>query len=131
MFNRRIVAASCVVILALAAMLSAENIFSPSPTKATYLTFSGPVALPGVTLGTGTYMFEVVNSASSGDVIRVSSKDRSRRYFVGFTHRIQRPGGLGDGHYVTLGETTEGRAPRVLNWFPIGESIGHEFMYRR
>ena len=38
--------------------------------KLTYLTFSGPVQLPGITLPAGTYRFELADPDSSRRVIR-------------------------------------------------------------
>ena len=43
--------------------------------KRTYLTFSGPVQVPGATLPAGTYTFEIANPDTSRHVIRVSEKD--------------------------------------------------------
>src|SRR5207245_2922314 len=40
--------------------------------KLTYLTFSGPVNMPGITLPAGTYRFELMDPDSSRRVIRVS-----------------------------------------------------------
>jgi hypothetical protein len=39
-----------------------------------YLTFRQQVALPGVSLGAGTYIFEVPESNTSWDVVRVSKR---------------------------------------------------------
>ena len=41
----------------------------------TYMTFSRPVSLPGVTLGSGTYIFEFANPRSGSDVLRVVSRE--------------------------------------------------------
>ena len=48
--------------------------------KLTYLTFSGPVQLPGITLPAGTYRFELADPDSSRRIIRVSDKDGSKNY---------------------------------------------------
>ena len=53
--------------------------------KTTYLTFSHPLSLPGVTLGSGTYIFEIANPSSGADIVRVMSRDRSIAYFMAFT----------------------------------------------
>src|SRR5687768_207317 len=79
-----------------------------------HLTFNGAVALPGVTLPAGTYVFEVVGNSS--DVVRVSSK-QGRHYFLGFTQRIERPAGE--------------RSQPIAAWYPIGSSRGHRFLYPR
>jgi hypothetical protein len=73
MLNRTVVGLSCVALLGVGGVLSASNGWiRQSAAQTTYLTFSGPVALPGATLGAGTYVFEVANPSTSGDVIRVS-----------------------------------------------------------
>src|SRR5262245_40696523 len=46
--------------------------------KKTFLTFSGPVQIPGATLAAGTYTFELANPDSSRHVIRVSEKDSGK-----------------------------------------------------
>src|SRR5262245_22281033 len=46
--------------------------------KKTYLTFSGPVQIPGVTLQAGTYTFELADPNNARHVIRVSEKDSGK-----------------------------------------------------
>ena len=46
--------------------------------KRTYLTFSGPVQVPGATLPAGTYTFEIANPDTTRHVIRVSEKDSGK-----------------------------------------------------
>jgi hypothetical protein len=91
-----------------------------------YLTFSGAVALPGVTLPAGTYVFEVVGNG--GDVVRVSSK-QGRPYFMGFTRRVDRPLGRRDVPIATFGEAPAGTPPPITAWHPSGSSRGHLFVY--
>lgn len=96
----------------------------------TYLTFSGAVALPGVQLNAGTYIFEVANPETSGNVVRVSSRDRSKIYLLAFTDFIDRPAGLRADQFVSLGEAPRGMAPPVKAWFPPGGS-GRQFIYTK
>jgi hypothetical protein len=49
-------------------------------TKQTFLTFSGPVQLPGVTLAAGTYMFKLADPEFDRRVIQVWNKDGSKLY---------------------------------------------------
>jgi hypothetical protein len=95
-----------------------------------YLTFSGPVRLPGVTLGAGTYIFEVADLMSSSDLIRVRNKATYRVAFQGFTIPIDRPAGLRPNQSVVLGEAPKGVPPPILAWYPLGESRGHEFIHK-
>src|SRR5713226_10573891 len=48
--------------------------------KLTYLTFSGPVEIPGVGLPAGTYIFKIANPNSGLDVVQVLSRDRKTVY---------------------------------------------------
>ena len=61
-------------------------------THTNYLTFSRAVALPGVELAAGTYIFENASNAMSNTIVRVSSRDR-KKVFVSFTAR--RPASAG------------------------------------
>jgi hypothetical protein len=48
--------------------------------RLTYLTFSAPFALSGVTLPAGTYRFSHPDCATDDDILRVSSQDGSKVY---------------------------------------------------
>jgi hypothetical protein len=96
-----------------------------------YLTFSGPVSLPGVTLPAATYSFEVVDYRTSGNVVRVRDHDTRQSIFLGITHRVDRPGGAKKDASVVFGESLRGVPPPIVVWYPGGHSVGHEFIYRR
>ena len=92
-----------------------------------HVTFSGPVALPGIGLGTGTYIFE--RTDADPRLVRVFNRDRSRVYFTGFTHAVARPAGLHRDRIVTFAEGRPGVPPRVAAWYPVGTSTGYQFLY--
>ena len=92
------------------------------------LTFSKPIALPGVTLGAGTYIFERAAPLSSSEVVRVSSQDRRHVYFTGFTLLVEKPRGMKSP--IAFGEAAAGSAVPVREWYPTGTSTGHRFIYR-
>ena len=98
--------------------------------RTTYLTFSQPVGLPGVTLPAGTYTFEIADPLMSWDVIRVMNRQRNQVYFTAFTDRIERRDGTRGETSVIFNAKEEGRARRIAAWYPRGESVGHEFIYR-
>jgi hypothetical protein len=100
-----------------------------NPNRMNYLTFSGPVALPGTELAAGTYVFELAAPMSDLSLVRVLSRDRSKVYLLAFTNRVERPSNLGS-NVVTLGESPKGTPPPILAWYPIGDSLGREFIYR-
>jgi hypothetical protein len=90
------------------------------------LTFSAPVALPGVSLAPGTYTFrrplanvlQVVNSAGTP-------------YAMMSTVPVSRSTGL-DRYEIVLGPPLADGSPRRIEaWFPAGESTGQQLMYRR
>lgn len=91
------------------------------------LTFSGPVGLPGVTLAAGTYVFELANSNSR--IVRVLSRNGSNLYFTGFTRDVRRPAGTSANRSVTFAEARPGAAARIMAWYPVSGSSGHEFIY--
>ena len=96
--------------------------------RATYVTFSGPVALPGVMLKPGTYVFELPSSTTGVHVVSVRDAATSRPCFVGLSQRIERP--AGSVPPVMLGEGPPGVPPPIIAWYPRGESAGHKFIYR-
>jgi hypothetical protein len=95
-----------------------------------YLTFSRAVALPGVELQAGTYIFE---RASSTDLtlVRVLSADRNKVFLTAFTNTVDRPDNLPSDQIVSLGESPRGVAPPIRIWYPIYNSVGHQFIYNR
>jgi len=128
MVNRRLMLAALGVVAVLAMGGSA---IAWSSARTMSLTFSGPVGLPGVTLGTGTYLFENAAPQTGSDIVRVQSTDRSKLYFLGFTRRVSRPAALPEDRAIELGETSAGIPPRILIWYPTGTMDGHEFLYKK
>jgi len=94
-----------------------------------YITFSRGVALPGVELAAGTYIFETPTNSMSNAIVRVSSRDRQKVFLTVYTRQVERPKNDNGKLLVTLGEASPGSAPPVSTWFPIGDSIGHQFIY--
>lgn len=94
-----------------------------------YLTFSRPVALPGVGLAPGTYRFERVNPMGNAHVIRVSDRANRRTYFMGLTLAVSRPSGMPENHQIVFRESVA-RAPAPIEaWYPAGRSTGEQFIY--
>jgi hypothetical protein len=96
-----------------------------------YITFSGTVALPGVELAAGTYIFETPTNAMSNSVVRVSSRDRQKVYLTTFTNDVRRPRQDAGNLLIKFGEAAPGGVPPVAAWYPIGSSVGHEFIYNQ
>jgi hypothetical protein len=129
MFRNLKIAAVGALFLGLVVAVS-TNAWSDSD-HANYLTFSRAVALPGVELAAGSYIFETPSSAMSNSIVRVLSRDRKKVYVTAFTLDVQRPRGDDGKLVVSLGEASAGAARPIAAWFPIGESVGHQFIYDR
>src|SRR4051812_46433273 len=128
--NRNVVWTTIAVGLVMFALAFVQHVAAGSiGDRTTYLTFDRAVRLPGVELGAGTYVFEMLDSMSPAGVVRVLSRDRRRSYYLGFTNAAQRPRGLRLDASVSFGESAAGVAPPITAWYPIGESNGREFIY--
>jgi hypothetical protein len=97
----------------------------------TYLTFSQPVALPGVTLEPGTYAFELAMPYTSSNVVLVRDRARSKAFYSGFTYRSPRPANWTEKRQIVLGEHAPGQAAPILGWYPVDNPMGFEFIYRQ
>ena len=100
-----------------------------NPNRMTYLTFNTPVALPGVTLPAGTYVFERATPDSTLNLIRVSSRDRKKVYLTRSTISVARPRNWSGDRQIVFAERKAGEVPRISVWYPIDTSIGHKFVY--
>jgi len=129
MFNRRIVLTALVVAL-VAAFTASSMQAGTNLSRVNRLTFSARVALPGVTLLPGSYAFEAGPGGVNPDIVRVTSADYQKLYYVGFTQRIARPAGMAHNEVVSLKEVPAGAPAPIAVWYPIGSNLGHEFLYR-
>jgi len=93
------------------------------------LKFNRPVALPGVVLPAGTYSFDVA-SPTALDVVVVRSANRDKLYYMGFTRTVSRPRHMSSQTPVAFGEAAANVAPPIAAWYEIGDTVGHEFLYR-
>jgi hypothetical protein len=133
MFNRRVVLRACGALLGLIIAAGTVTTLSASvrSNRLEYLTFSGPVSLPGVTLSRGTYTFEVANSEASADIVRVRNRATDAIVFLGFTYRVERPKGMADNRSIVFGEAPRGVVPPILEWYPSGDMTGHQLRYSK
>jgi hypothetical protein len=97
-------------------------------TKQTFLTFSGPVQLPGVTLAAGTYMFKLADPQGDRRAIQVWDKDQTKLYTTLLTIPDQRMK-VSDKPVVMFNERPSGEAQAIRSWFYPDESYGFEFIY--
>jgi hypothetical protein len=129
MFNRRFALAA--LVLALVTVFVAPSMHAgASLSNVNRVTFNHSVALPGVILLPGSYTFEAGALGMSPNVVRVTSPDYQKLYFVGLTQRVARPANMAPNQVVSLGESPIGRPSPIRAWYPIGSQSGHEFLYR-
>jgi len=114
--------------LAVAALFLVTNARADEYTKLTYLTFSGPVALPGITLPGGTYMFKLADPDSGRRVLQVWDKDGMKLYTTLLTIPDERME-ASDQPVVLFAERPSGQAQAIKSWFYPEERIGQEFVY--
>ena len=124
-FRKRLVTALAAAILGLATTVSIGA--SATDNHTMYLTFNQPVALPGVSLGTGTYIFEMPEF-SGHNVVRVLSRDRKLNLFTGLTHQVDRPTGLKRDHVISFAEAPPNAPQPIAIWWPDGLA-GRQFIY--
>jgi hypothetical protein len=96
--------------------------------KRTFLTFSGPVQVPGATLPAGTYLFQLADPDNSRHVVMVRDKDEKKIYSMFMTipnDRLQTP----SENVVMFGESPAGVARAVKVWWYPGQRTGEEFVY--
>jgi hypothetical protein len=124
---KRLLTASVLVVL-VHVMASGAN--ASTFDKRTYFTFNQSVALPGVTLPAGTYMFRLADPDTTRRVIQVSDKQGTQSYALLLTVPAYRLDAAKDSEVRFL-ETPAG-APRAINsWWYVGDSTGYQFMYSK
>jgi hypothetical protein len=119
--------------IALAGSAAAATVFAEGwtlPNRPHYITFSRAVALPGVELAAGTYIFELAAPETDQTVVRVSSRDRRHVYLQAFTYTVARPATLKKTEIVTFGEVRGAAAPPIAAWYPPDLESGRQFIYR-
>jgi hypothetical protein len=124
---KRFVSTSVLVVL-VHLMASGADAFTSD--KRTYFTFNQSVALPGVTLPAGTYMFRLANPDTSRNVIQVSDKEGTQSYAMLLTMPAHRLDAAKDSE-VRFMETPAG-APRAIDaWWYVGDNTGYQFIYSK
>src|SRR5579859_3624575 len=88
-----------------------------------FLAFSGPVGLPGVSLGPGTYIFRLV----APSVMQVLNEDRSMAYAMFFTIPTERSEVTSD-YAVSLHKIWHDVPPRLATLFFPNTSTGYELL---
>jgi hypothetical protein len=125
---KRLISTSVLVVLVGAA--SGANAFTGTSDKRTYFTFSQPVALPGVTLPAGTYMFRLADDTTTRKVIQVANKEGTKSFAMLHTVPVYRPDSPRNPE-VRFMETAAGAPIAVRAWWKDGERTGYGFIYSK
>src|SRR6266540_4714575 len=96
--------------------------------KKTFLTFSGPVQVPGATLPAGTYTFKLADLSGNRHVVQIFDKEEKKIYSTILAipnERIEPT----DDPVVLFAERPAGSPQAVKVWYYPGNRIGNEFVY--
>jgi hypothetical protein len=102
----------------------------------TVVTFSGPVAIPGVhlkgwgVLPAGTYVFKLVDSESDRNIVQIFSADEKTVYATILAipnYRLKATGKT----VITFRERPAGEPEALRAWFYPGRNWGQEFVYAK
>jgi len=126
MLKRNTIRISIFAVIA-AVVVSTASQASPPLSVTNNLTFGSAVALPGITLPAGTYVFERDVNVNS-PIVRVKSPNLQRLMFLGFTTPVTRPRGFKAP--VSFGEAEAGDPIPIVAWYPVGSDRGYQFQYR-
>jgi hypothetical protein len=119
------VGAIALVVLMFAPLAMAQDMNS---NKKTYLTFSGPVEVPGATLEPGTYMFQLADVQSNRHIVQIFNQDGTKLIVTTLTIPDQRMEPT-DKPQVKFLETSAGTPAAIRSWYYPGDVIGDEFIY--
>jgi hypothetical protein len=97
------------------------------PDKLTYLTFSGPVQVPGATLAAGTYRFRVAPSTAS--VVQVLNQQGTHAFAMFYTERTAPHAVATRKPLIFFYEHVANRPDVIREFVYSNELYGYKFMY--
>ncbi len=100
----------------------------PPSDMRTIFTFSGPTAVPGVTLPAGSYLFRIIDESTARTVVQVSSPDGKTPYSMFLVWRATRPD-IPKNAEIRFMETAAGMPQAVRTWWYPGDRAGYELVY--
>lgn len=116
-----------VVLLSACVLLAPATAAFGQWNERTEMKFSAPVMVPGATLQPGTYVFQLVNPSTAGDVLEIR-KDDGTLITTTMTVPTKRAEAKGD-NVLKFNPTEEGSPPALAAWFYPGSIYGHQFVY--
>ena len=111
------------------ALTTAVWVHADESSRTQYLTFSRSVELPGVTLHSGTYVFELPDPDGAPDIVRVTSGDRKTVFLTAYTRSVDRPATVRPDELVSFREAGPGQPIPITVWWSDARR-GREFIYR-
>ena len=115
------------LVIALVSVFAGTTAAQTDTRDRTFLTFSGAVEMPGVTLPAGTYVFKLADTPSR-NVVEVWNREENKMIGHWLFVQAERPDVSND-TVVMFKETAAGQTPAVHFWYYPGEKIGKEFVY--
>ncbi len=110
------------------AAFAVPNAHADEWNKKTFLTFSGPVQVPGTTLPAGTYMFKLADLETNRHVVQVFDKDGGKLIAMFLTvpdYKLDVP----KDNVVMFEERPKNMAQAIKAWWYVGDKTGDEFVY--
>lgn len=94
-----------------------------------FMTFSGPVAVPGAVLPAGTYLFRLPENGKK--VLQILKADRSETYAMFHTMQVDEisRGLTSDSYVVTWEPTDDDEPPSLGAWYVPHQARGYRFVY--
>jgi len=120
--------------LGLAGMLAAPSAHADEWNRKTVVTFSEPIAIPGVhlrgwgVLPAGTYVFKILDSQSDRHIVQIFNQDETTIYATILAipnYRLD----VTDKTVITFRERPAGEPEALRAWFYPGANWGEEFVY--
>ncbi len=115
------------LVIALVSVFAGTTAAQTDTRDRTFLTFSGAVEMPGVTLPAGTYVFKLADTPSR-NVVEVWNREENKMIGHWLFVQAERPD-VSQDTVVMFKETAAGQTPAVHFWYYPGERIGKEFVY--
>src|SRR5260370_27010628 len=123
--NKGYIAVGLIIAFALFFELAAH---ADESDRATTITFSQSVRIPGQVLPAGAYMFKLVDGDSNQNVVQIFNADRTVLYATLQTIATDRQEPTGR-TVVALAKQGTGQPDALLKWFYPGRETGNEFLY--
>jgi hypothetical protein len=101
---------------------------SDASNKQTTVTFSGVVGIPGMDLPPGKYVFKLVDSPSSRNIVQILNTRQNKVFATLLTIPDYRPKATSK-TVITFGENCPGLPEHIKAWFYPGDNTGNRFVY--